>query len=357
MKLNISFDPAGWELAAKNWTAWWQGELERPLVMIESRVDINKPHLGFPDLATRFHWDTPLEEILHEYAGWFENTRWHGDAFPSFYPNFGPGLVAAFLGADLKADANTVWIESRVKKPIEECSFKFENQNKWWRRVAQFTQTLVDEWGDQLCVGYTDLGGNLDILASLLGSNELIFALSDNPDEVLRLVRQISEIWRRYFYELENIISRKSRGRTPWAAIWAPGTCYMLQSDFSYMISPRMFKKFVLPDLEYQVEHIDFPFYHLDGKGELPHLPHLLGIKKLRGIQWIPGDGQPAPEDWLNVLNQIRSAGKLCQVYVTAEGAIKICRELGGKGFAFYIMPPMKTEDAEGFLEEIGHYS
>ena len=77
-------------------------------------------------------------------------------------------------------------------------------------------------------------------------------------------------------------------------------------------------------------------------------------LEKLRGIQWIPGDGQPAVEEWLDVLKQIRDAGQLCQVYVSAKGALQIARELGGKGFAFSIEEPMQAEDAEGFLNEIG---
>ena len=354
MNLDLAFNSRKWESIEQNWSAWWQGELNRPMVLIEGCANPRKPFLNFPDLATRFSLDTPIEVVLADYASWLKNTRWYGDAYPKFFPYFGPGLMAAFLGADLTVEGKTVWIEQQHKTPVAQSHFEFGQDNAWWRRVEQFTTALAEHWGDQICVGYTDLGGNLDILASLLGSQELIFALSDEPAEVLRLVREISEIWQLYFQRLEELISRGSRGRAPWAAIWAPGPCYMLQSDFSYMISPRMFKKFVLPDLEYQADRVQYAFYHLDGKGQLPHLPILLGMEKLRGIQWIPGDGQPAVEEWLAVLKQIRDAGKLCQVYVSAKGALQIARELGGKGFAFYIEEPMQAEDAEGFLNEIG---
>ena len=59
----------------------------------------------------------------------------------------------------------------------------------------------------------------------------------------------------------------------------------------------------------------------------------------MRGIQWIPGDGQPAPEHWLSLLKRIRDGGKLCQVFVRPEGALKIVRTLGGRGFLFVIQP------------------
>ena len=79
----------------------------------------------------------------------------------------------------------------------------------------------------------------------------------------------------------------------------------------------------------------------------------LLSIEKLRGIQWIPGDGQPPPEDWLPVLKRIRDADKLCQLFVTAAGARKIIRNLGGKGFAFYITDELAPEEAQACLDEL----
>ena len=127
----------------------------------------------------------------------------------------------------------------------------------------------------------------------------------------------------------------------------------MLQSDFSYMISPRMFERFVLPDIAACCAGMDHGFYHLDGKGEIPHLGLLLSLERLRGIQWVPGDGQPPPEKWLPLLKRIRDAGKLCQVGVSPEGARTIVRGLGGRGFAFHIGWLMGQDDAEDFLRTL----
>jgi hypothetical protein len=124
----------------------------------------------------------------------------------------------------------------------------------------------------------------------------------------------------------------------------------MLQSDFAYMISPAMFERYVLPDLAACCESLDHAFYHLDGAGQIRHLDMLLSLERLHGIQWIPGDAQPPPEEWLPLLKRIRDAGKLCQLYVQPEGARQIVRELGGRGFAFYIDQPMSQAEAEAFL-------
>jgi 5-methyltetrahydrofolate--homocysteine methyltransferase len=209
-------------------------------------------------------------------------------------------------------------------------------------------------------VGYSDIGGNLDVLASLRGTQNLLYDLVDDPDTVERQVRQITQLWLRYFSELEQLMPPEQHGRCCWAPLLSPGAGYMLQSDFCYMISPEMFERFVLPDLTTCCDRFDFCFYHMDGKGQLAHLDHLLSIERLRGVQWQPGDGQPRAEGWLDVLRRIRESGKLCQVFVTLDGALTIARELGGRGFLFDILDDgdsITSDVVESFYDALGRLS
>ena len=278
-----------------------------------------------------------------------------GDAFPRWFAFFGAGVAAAFLGAKLVCTPkeSTIWFTPRQPLLSYDLVSLFDRDNPWWQRISQLTQAAVNRWGNRLCVGFTDLGGNLDILASLRGSQDLLTDLLDCPEKIESACQQITEFWLECYHELLAITHKSGHGSTPWAPIWAPGSCYMLQSDFSAMISPAMFERFVIPDIVECCRQLDFAVYHLDGKGQLPHLDLLLALDDLRGIQWIPGDGQPPPEDWLPVLKRIRQAGKLCQLFVSCAGARKIVQNLGGKGFAFYITDSLSPDEAQTFLSEI----
>jgi 5-methyltetrahydrofolate--homocysteine methyltransferase len=180
----------------------------------------------------------------------------------------------------------------------------------------------------------------------------------EQPAEVEKVSRQVTAAWLRYYDELDAIIRPGCRGSSCWTPIWSTAKTYMLQCDFAYMISPRMFERFVVPDLAACCERLDHGFYHLDGKGQIPHLDHLLGIERLRGIQWVPGAGSAEPEQWLPLLKRIREGGKLCQVFVTPEGARRIVQNLGGKGFLFVIVtedqPFTDPEVAAAFLKTLG---
>lgn len=357
VNIELHFEPRDWERLERDWNAWWEGELERPLVMIEGpapRVDGATPKLPPLKLFTaEFPLETPVDEVLDHYQAHLERRYFHGDAWPKWWPNFGPGIAAGFLGARVHPVEGTVWFEPSQQGSIEQLEAAHQDGNRWWERVVALTRRAVERWGGRVTVGHTDLGGNLDILASLRTSEQLLFDVSDAPDEVARLIAEITRLWLRYYDELDAIIQQGRRGTTPWAPIWSPGRCYMLQSDFAYMISPQMFERFVLPDLAACCEALDHGFYHLDGKGQIKHLDLLLSLDRLRGIQWIPGAAQPQAEEWLPLLRRIRDGGKLCQVYVTAEGAEKIVRELGGRGFALYVVNWMSPEEASDYLRAL----
>jgi 5-methyltetrahydrofolate--homocysteine methyltransferase len=305
------------------------------------------------EMTHEFLLEKPIDEVLDHHQMLLEAREFYGDAYPRWWPNFGPGIMAGFLGAKVNCDPEmaTVWFEPNEKPAIDELRFTYDAENPWWKRINDLTRRAVERWGNKVCIAHTDLGGNLDILASFRTTQQLIYDLFDAPGEVVRLCGEITKLWVRYYDELDAIIKKAGRGTTPWAPVWSPKRCYMLQSDFSYMISPEMFQKFVMPDLEACCSTLDHPFYHLDGHGQIRHLDALLSIGKLAGIQWIPGDGQPPEEEWLELLKRIRDGGKLCQLFVTAEGARTIVKELGGRGFVFYIMSFISSrEEADDFL-------
>jgi 5-methyltetrahydrofolate--homocysteine methyltransferase len=359
MAIDVQFSAADWARVAHNWTAWWAGELPRPLVLIE--VGDNRTEFVFSDpdddpyrYTSNFPLDVPPAEVIAYYTRRLESARFLGDAFPTWWPNFGPGIMAGFVGARVQTAPDTVWFTPQAPDaPIEDLHPVYDPANIWWQRVQDLTRTAVAAWGDAVAVGHTDLGGNLDIIASLYDTQRLLLALCYYPAEVDRLVGEVTALWQRYYDELDAIIRSAGRGTTPWAAIWSPRRTYMLQSDFCYMISPQMFERFVLPDLAAMCDHLDDAFYHLDGKGQIPHLDMLLALDRLRGIQWIPGAGAPPPEEWLPLLKRIRDSGKLCQLYVSAAGARTIAREIGGQGFVLAIEDRLTVDEAAALIYEL----
>jgi hypothetical protein len=353
MTLNLNFPDGGWEKIAHNWSAWWAGELDRALVVLEC---VEPQHESTPHYAStflgNFGLDIPVEKLLDIFVPRLQAIHYLGDAFPRFWPNFGPGIVAARAGARLHAVQDTTWFSPSFEGEITHLTVGRDEQDAWWQRVISITRAAVKRWGTQLSIGFTDLGGNLDILAHLRGTQQLLLDLLDAPGQVDRLVSETHRLWFECYEQLFQY-TQNSRGITCWGPCWSPGPGYLLQSDFSYMISPQMFERYVLPDLTACCQSLDYAFYHLDGKGQLLHLDMLLSMNRLRGIQWVPGDGQPQAEYWLPLIDRIRQGGKLCQVSVSAQGALTILRELGGQGLLLLVDEPLTPEQGEALLDEV----
>ncbi|MFH1029081.1 MAG: hypothetical protein V1791_13850, partial [Pseudomonadota bacterium] len=100
MSLRLRFSESDWECIARDWSAWWAGELDRPIIVLEclDYLDRYDPHCAAVFLGN-YPLDTSAEAILTEFTTRLENTHYLGDSFPRFWPNFGPGIVAAFAGA------------------------------------------------------------------------------------------------------------------------------------------------------------------------------------------------------------------------------------------------------------------
>ncbi len=334
----LNFKAEDWARIDRDYAAWWTGELERPLVYLAVTESYPGPKpLGY---LSNYPLDMPADAVVDRIAPALAATRYYADAYPYFWLNFGPGILAGFVGCAVHSviePSETVWFSPHGPTDLADLALAYDPDNAWWRRVQEVARAFARRYAGQLQIGHTDLGGNLDILASLRDTSQLLLDVMDQPVEVLRLAREVTNLWLRYYDELEAIIRPACGGTSTWAPIRSAGRTYMLQSDFAYMISPRMFEQFVLPDLEACCAHLDHGFYHLDGKNQIPHLDLLLSMPRLRGIQWIPGDGQPSPDRWLDLLRRIRDGGKLCQVFVTPEGARRIVSNLGGKGFYLVI--------------------
>ena len=349
----VGFSAAQWQRIREDYSAWWDGELARPLV-----VPLLTPRPSRYAHLSRFmtNWpeDWSADQLVDVVTGLLSSRRFYGDAFPHQFINFGPGVAAAFTGASLRTTPETVWFEPPERHELADITIRLDHDNRWWQRIREWTETLAERIGESVQISFTDIGGNLDILASLRGTESLLTDCLENSKEVSRLLRDITKFWLEIHDALSDIIVPHSRGTCDWAAIWAPGRAYMLQSDFSYMISPDMCKSFVLPDLETCCDHLEHPFYHMDGSGQIPHLDLFCNIEKLRGIQWVPGEGQPPPAKWPGVLGKIREAGKLCQTWGTPQEALDIVKRHGGKGFQLLVYcQEMSEAQVKRFLADI----
>ena len=123
-------------------------------------------------------------------------------------------------------------------------------------------------------------------------------------------MKELQELWFLYYDKFNDIFRPEAKGYSQWFNIYSEKPSYILQSDFCYMISPDMFREFVGWELSSSADRLYNAVYHMDGVGEIPHLDQLLAMDGIKGIQWQPGEGTAAMQNWDELLKRILDSGK-----------------------------------------------
>jgi len=309
----IGFNESQWRKVKEDAEKWWSGGLGRPLIQVRlkgkepDRKPSKYPFYGFTSF---YDQNVGAEDIVDAWDYELSRTLFMGDAFPETIPNFGPGSIAAYMGAGLENGNDTVWFHPETEVEITTLDFAFLPANPWFVRTKDILRAAVDRWQGQVQIGLTDLGGNLDILSTFRPSEKLIYDLFDYPEDVKKLTWKAHKMWWKYFDEFNAITAPSNPGYSSWARIFSGQPHYILQCDFCFMVGPEMFEKFVKPELKATADKLSNAFYHLDGPGQLKHLDSILEIDSIRGVQWVPGAGQADVAGWPQVYRRITDAGR-----------------------------------------------
>ena len=281
---------------------------------------------------------TPVDDILDTIEYEYGSYEFLGDAYPNYNLDcFGPGLVAAFLGAELDNSTGRVWFLPKEKKDLENLHFEYDEDSPWLKRVLDLVSRAYERFGNKLLFSMPDLGGVLDILSSFLPGDELLYALYDNPEAVKKLTAELDDLWMRFYKKIAQAGHFDEIGYTDWSGVYSTKPTYIMQCDFSYMISNEMFREFALPSLVKHANLLDNSIYHLDGVGEIKHLDDILSIEKLKAVQWVHGAGQKPYEEWTDIFERILSGGKLLYILnFGLETMDKIAEQVGNASKMVY---------------------
>ena len=330
-----------WERAKGHHLAWWQQEgfvisagwAPKPGQPWEQARDPGPP----ASLAQRYTDVTWRAQNAHHSIA---HRCLTGDLVPLVSTDIGPGSLATFLGSEPELAEDTVWYQPCIEDPENHPPLVFDAENRWWRIHEAVIRAGVERSQGRYYVGCPDLIENLDTLASLRGTQEVLMDLIERPEWVQRRLGEINQAFFAAYQRIYELIAHPD-GSAAWGAfgLWAPGKMAKVQCDISAMLSPRMFSRFVAPWLAEQCQWLDYSVFHLDGADCIPHLDHLLAIESLDAIEWTPNPGVPRGDDphWFPMYRRILDAGKSVQmVSVSQHQVVPMLDALGPKGL--YLM-------------------
>lgn len=355
----IHFTEKQWDETKKNYSLWWEGKLERPLVRTvigdAYQPDAPAPRAPMPAQGNCNDFSYTPDEVIEAVDYQLSQCEFLGDAYPYMgFNHFGPGVLACFCGARLEVTpSGNVWFFADKEREISEIHVKYNPDSLYARRIKDIYRAGNKKWHGNVVMGMPDLGGVLDVVATLRGTENLLYDLYDEPEEVLRVIQETDEAWRQAYLDFNSVLEECNTGYSDWSMLFSSKPSYIIQCDFCYMLGNDMFRKFVLDSVLRHCRELDNVIYHLDGIGQLQNLDDLLAIPELNAIQWVPGAGQPLGMHWIDVYRKISNAGKGNYLSCTNEDALEIKKELKKGFFCGASFSKERRSEALRFLEQM----
>lgn len=347
-----------WEETKKFYRAWWAHEPLGRCGLGVTAPRMDAPHDPYPTAQDPDQQWMDLDFISRRNDLIFRRTFYGGEQFPVWNAGYaGHGFMPAFLGAPLTADMSTAWIDPILTgADIEFESLAIKPDNRYWQFALAMLRRAAGDCKGKAIPSIGDQGGCGDTLAGLRGSERLLYDCMDHPERVRAAEEFLMVMWCQVYDVFYDIIRDAAEGSTSWCELWSCGKYFPMQCDFSYMISPEMFRRIFLPILDQQTQFLDHAVYHVDGEGAFGHVPALCELPRLQAIQIIPGDGKPSALHYLGLLKYVQRAGKNLQLYLAHDEVEPALRELSSQGL--FIFTSCATEaQARQLLENARKWS
>lgn len=316
--------------AARRWAAYLAGEMiDRPLVCLTAP---RAGRTGAPGAGYRERVFGDLEKIIDNALVSAAATYYAGEAIPTFWTSFGPDEIAVFCGSDLlwdEASEGTNWSKPIVEAWEAALPLRLHEEHPLWQRMLQLNRRAAERLAGKMILSHLDLHTNMDLLAALRGPERLCMDLVDQPEMIDRAMASaraiFPEVWRRIAEAARMDASGYCNG------VYAPDGAAILQCDFICMMSPAMFRRWVLPALEEEAAMARHVFFHWDGPGALKHEADILASRGLHTLGYVPTvgpGGRIRHIEHLDLLKRAQAAGKSVQFCGTIDEVKAAHREL-----------------------------
>ena len=341
-----------WEKIQSRMLAYWNREsVDRCCASFEVR----KP--GYVDFSGNFYFET--EKATEMFRKRFENTTYYADAFPFLFPYFGTAGIAEYTGCKPNRVPETTWFDHWMEDMDEPDAelIRYSHPEAFAEQKEAIRDLLVRS-NNEYVVSVSDNAGVMDALAEVRGTENLMMDMLTDPEFVEAGLQKLLPIYKQTQTELFELVKENNRGCVhAWMQLWAPSPVAQMQCDLSVMLSPAMYERFILPELNDVCDFLDYSVYHFDGQEQIRHLDHLLSVKKLNAIQWTPVAGQPKTSEFIPVLQKIQKAGKNLVLTPDASEVQTLLDNLSSRGLQLVISGVNTEDEARDLMHLIETHS
>ncbi len=316
---------------------WTRAETDRPLLgatvatfpsMRAVRRDAGLLAPGDLDI------DENVRELHEEWEAWRDVM---GDAMFVATPLWAFPWHLAIAGCPVKRDADNLWALPGLDDWSELDRVRFDPGNPWFRRLVAITEALLKKAAGRYAIGPGPLLlGPPDLMMQLRGQEALAVDFYDAPEQVAALGKRAVNLCAEATHALYNMTPLYHGGRAGTSRyFWAPGEMAETAEDISFMTSPDLHRRFVVPLHEALGRRFPYTMLHLHS-AQLHTVPALLEIDSIAAIEITPDFGEDLSPQ-IPLLGQILERKPLLlHGVISRDSAQKIMEALPARGLGIF---------------------
>ncbi|HUX13992.1 MAG TPA: hypothetical protein VMW87_13255 [Spirochaetia bacterium] len=345
--------------------AFWQRRpQERPLAAFRIGDFFFSRHFeaAHPLLVPKAHVYPEMiavDAYIHDYERMFaESESLQQDGFWTAEPFTGIPWMEAILGCDIigaEASFSTTHPYNSAAEATDAIEALLaggddsaEPPNRWLDLYLEFTRMLVSISGGRFPVAQPIMRGPTDMVAALLGQQDMVYALIDDPQTMHRLVEAVTSVFLRTISLQQALVPTFEGGSSlGFYHVWAPGRSIWFQDDLSALLSPDLYREFFLPAArsicsayEYTAVHLHSSSFHV--------LDDLLSLPELKSVEVNKDIGGPSIAEMMPVFEKVlQKKALIIWGDLTPEELAQIESRLPARGLFLHIVVPTMEEAAE----------
>lgn len=272
--------------AIDRWEAYWEGDmLDRPLLIYQN----GKKNFDWAAGSTykdRCYGD--MDKILDNYLYNNKGIDFLGDGLPAFWISLGTHEIASYMGAEIvwAGDSDTNWVKPSDCEFSDILPIKLDKNNAFYRRMLQFYDKAVKKFDGRSLIFTLDNHTNMDLLLSLRGDATLCIDTVDCPELIDEAMPHVRQVFKEMFADTCKAGQFDKYGYS--YDTYSEKSNTTLACDFSALVGKEMFRRWILPTLEYEASLVERVRFHWDGPDALRHFDDIMSIKKLHTISYVP---------------------------------------------------------------------
>jgi hypothetical protein len=298
-----------WDILDRHKDFWHRRSVSKPLIGLSrfAYFPLEDFDIGIEDgliLPKKIN----LSNLLRQYDRLFSNGGLYmGDLLWAASPLWGLPWLEAIIGCDVEVrrDDLSLWAK-RVYNSIEDVGvIKLSNDNDWFILLLEFIGLLAENSAGQYPLATPLMRGPVDMLAALIGTEQLAYAAYDNPKKVRILAEQCANIFVTVAKAQIERMPKFYGGYSQMQHVWAPGATVMTQQDASIFFTPTKYRELILPADRIILDAFEYTMMHFHSS-TLHTLDDFLELDELECIEIVVDPSGPELEQLVPAFSRIQ---------------------------------------------------